>query len=75
MTPDDVRRGRTATTTDPARARDRADSQNSSAHAGQEADRVDATIRNTSEGYGGPQIDEHRDTPRDVAKRERQKDR
>jgi hypothetical protein len=46
-----------------------ADSEDSDTHAGQEGDRVDATLRNVSEGYGGPKVDEHRKTPREVARR------
>lgn len=60
---------------DPAhQARKPAGSEGSDTHAGQEADRIDATLRNVSEGYGGPKVDEDRRTPREVAKREGQKD-
>jgi hypothetical protein len=44
-------------------------------HAGQEGDRIDAELRNVSEGYGGPKVDEDRATPRHVAKREGQLDK
>jgi hypothetical protein len=44
-------------------------------HAGQEGDRIDAELRNVSEGYGGPKIDEDRQAPRRVAKDEHQLDK
>jgi hypothetical protein len=65
-------RGNAASANNPSRDSASVDS---GRHAGQEGDRIDAELRNISEGYGGPKIKEDRGTPRRVARDEGQLDK